>query len=133
MFYGLGSNDVGGFFVSLIVIFLYFYEWEGLFFNFILAVMVEEEILGVNGIVVVFLELLEIVVGIIGEFMQMQLAIVECGLMVIDVEVIGIVGYVVRNEGVNVIYLVLKDIEWICQYDFEWVSCLLGLVKVIVM
>lgn len=69
MFYGLGSNDVGGFFVSLIVIFLYFYEWEGLFFNFILAVMVEEEILGVNGIVVVFLELLEIVVGIIGEFM----------------------------------------------------------------
>ena len=59
----------------------------------------------------------------------MQLAIAERGLMVIDAEVTGIAGHAARNEGVNAIYLALKDIEWIRQHDFERVSRLLGPVK----
>ncbi len=110
--YGLGSNDAGGPLVSLIATFLHFYEREDLPFNLILAATAEEEISGANG-----------------EPTQMQLAIAERGLMVIDAEVTGIAGHAARNEGVNAIYLALKDIEWIRQHDFERVSRLLGPVK----
>jgi len=127
--YGLGSNDAGGPLVSLIATFLHFYEREDLPFNLILAATAEEEISGANGIAAVLPELPEIAVGIIGEPTQMQLAIAERGLMVIDAEVTGIAGHAARNEGVNAIYLALKDIEWIRQHDFERVSRLLGPVK----
>jgi acetylornithine deacetylase len=127
--YGLGSNDAGGPLVSLIATFLHFYEREDLPFNLILAATAEEEISGANGIAAVLPELPEIAVGIIGEPTQMQLAIAERGLMVIDAEVTGIAGHAARNEGVNAIYLALKDIEWIRQHRFEQVSRLLGPVK----
>src|SRR6201991_275428 len=46
--YGLGSNDAGGCLVSLINVFLYFYDQENLRYNFCLATTAEEEISGVN-------------------------------------------------------------------------------------
>lgn len=127
--YGLGSNDAGGPLVSLIATFLHFYNREDLPFNLILAATAEEEISGSNGIAAVLPELPDVAVGIIGEPTQMQLAIAERGLMVIDAEVTGIAGHAARNEGVNAIYLALKDIDWIRQHDFEKVSRLLGPVK----
>jgi acetylornithine deacetylase len=125
----LGSNDAGGPLVSLIATFLHFYDREDLPFNLILAATAEEEISGANGIAAVLPELPEIAVGIIGEPTQMQLAIAERGLMVIDAEVTGLAGHAARDEGVNAIYLALKDIEWIRQHRFEQVSRLLGPVK----
>jgi len=127
--YGLGSNDAGGPLVSLIATFLHFYDREDLPFNLILAATAEEEISGANGIAAVLPELPEITVGIIGEPTQIQLAIAERGLMVIDAEVTGLAGHAARDEGVNAIYLALKDIEWIWQHRFEQVSRLLGPVK----
>ncbi|MCR9100675.1 MAG: M20 family metallo-hydrolase [bacterium] len=127
--YGLGSNDAGGPLVSLIATFLHFYKREDLPFNLILAATAEEEISGANGIATVLPELPEIAVGLIGEPTQMQLATAERGLMVIDAEVTGLAGHAARDEGVNAIYLALKDIEWIRQHRFEQVSRLLGPVK----
>lgn len=53
--------------------------------------------------------------------------------MVFDVIVIGKVGYVVCNEGDNVIYKVLDDIVWFCDYCFVKELLLLGFVKMSVM
>jgi acetylornithine deacetylase len=54
----------------------------------------------------------------------MQPAVAERGLMVIDAEVIGVAGHAARNEGLNAIYLALKDIESIESLRFhdpsEW-------------
>ena len=44
--FGLGSNDAGGPLVSLIAVFVHFYDAENLPFNLILAATAEEEIIG---------------------------------------------------------------------------------------
>ncbi|MCB0551773.1 MAG: M20 family metallo-hydrolase [Phaeodactylibacter sp.] len=127
--YGLGSNDAGGPLVSLIATFLHFYKREGLPFNLVMAATAEEEISGPNGIASILEELPEIAVGIIGEPTQMQLAIAERGLMVIDAVARGKSGHAARDEGVNAIYLALQDIQWIKDYRFEKISPTLGPVK----
>ncbi|MCB0596996.1 MAG: M20 family metallo-hydrolase [Lewinellaceae bacterium] len=127
--YGLGSNDAGGPLVSLIATFLHFYTAEALPFNLILAATAEEEISGPNGIASILEELPEIAVGLIGEPTQMQMAVAERGLMVIDAETKGKAGHAAREEGINAIYLALQDIQWIKEYQFEKVSPTLGRVK----
>ena len=127
--YGLGSNDAGGPLVSLIAAFIHFYQREDLPFNLILAATAEEEISGLNGIAALLGELPPITLGIIGEPTQMQMAIAERGLMVIDAAAKGKAGHAARGEGVNAIYLALEDIAWIRGYQFEKVSPLLGPVK----
>lgn len=127
--FGLGSNDAGGPLVSLIAAFLHFYQAEGLPFNLILAATAEEEISGPGGISSILEELPEISVGIIGEPTQMQMAVAERGLMVIDAVARGKAGHAAREEGVNAIYLALQDIQWIREYRFEKVSPTLGPVK----
>ena len=127
--YGLGSNDAGGPLVSLIATFLHFHATEGLPFNLILAATAEEEISGPNGIASILAELPEIAVGIIGEPTQMQMAIAERGLMVIDAVARGKAGHAARDEGVNAIYLALQDIQWIKEHTFEKISPTLGPVK----
>jgi acetylornithine deacetylase len=127
--YGLGSNDAGGPLVSLIAVFLHYYERESLPFNLILAATAEEEISGTQGIAALLSELPPIALGIIGEPTQMQMAIAERGLMVIDAVVKGKAGHAAREEGINAIYLALEDIAWIRGYQFEQVSPLLGPVK----
>ena len=64
-----------------------------------------------------------------GEPTEMQPAIAEKGLMVLDVTATGKAGHAARNEGDNAIYKVLDDIAWFRDYRFEKESPLLGPVK----
>ncbi|MDG2419425.1 MAG: M20/M25/M40 family metallo-hydrolase, partial [Saprospiraceae bacterium] len=120
--FGLGSNDAGGCLVSLIATFLFFYEKENLNYNIILAATAEEEISGKNGIASVVDDFGKIDFGIIGEPTEMQMAIAEKGLMVVDGIAKGKAGHAAREEGINAIYEVLEDLEWIRNYKFEKVS-----------
>ena len=127
--FGLGSNDAGGSLVSLIATFLYFYEKENLKYNIILAATAEEEISGHNGIEVLLPQLGKIDFAIVGEPTQMQMAVAEKGLMVLDCTANGKAGHAAREEGENSIYKAITDIEWFNSYKFDKVSDLLGPVK----
>jgi acetylornithine deacetylase len=124
--FGLGSNDAGGCLVSLIATFLYYYEKDDLKYNLVLAATAEEEISGNNGIEILLPELGSIEFGIVGEPTQMNMAVAEKGLMVLDCVSHGKAGHAARNEGENSIYKALKDIEWFRNYSFPKVSELLG-------
>jgi len=127
--YGLGSNDAGGCLVSLIAVFLHFYEDEDMLYNFCLAATGEEEISGSGGIASVLSDLGELSFAIVGEPTQMNLAIAEKGLMVLDCEAKGEAGHAARDEGVNAIYMAMKDVEWFRTYRFPKESDTLGPIK----
>lgn len=127
--FGLGSNDAGGSLVSLITTFLYFYDKEYLKYNLVLAATAEEEISGHNGIEILLPQLGKIDLGIVGEPTQMQMAVAEKGLMVLDCMATGKAGHAAREEGDNAITKAIKDIEWFNSYKFGKVSDLLGPVK----
>ncbi|KEQ29810.1 M20 family metallo-hydrolase [Pedobacter antarcticus] len=127
--YGLGSNDAGGCLVSLIATFLYFYEQDGLSYNLCLAATSEEEISGNNGLECVIPDLGPLEFGIVGEPTQMNLAIAERGLLVLDCTVTGKAGHAAREEGDNAIYKALKAIDWFRHYRFSKVSEVFGPLK----
>ncbi|MDB5089807.1 MAG: acetylornithine deacetylase [Mucilaginibacter sp.] len=127
--FGLGSNDAGGCLVSLINVFLYFYERENLKYNFCLATTAEEEISGVNGLELIIPELGQLDFGIVGEPTLMQLAIAERGLMVLDCVAHGKAGHAAREEGDNAIYKALADIEWFRTFRFPNESEVFGPIK----
>lgn len=127
--FGLGSNDAGGALVSLIATFLYFYEEQNLNYNLVLAATAEEEISGKNGVEILLPHLGKIDCGIVGEPTQMQMAVAERGLLVLDCIAEGKAGHAAREEGDNAIYKAMKDIEWFQSFRFEKVSDLLGPVK----
>src|ERR1700743_372763 len=127
--YGLGSNDAGGCLVSLIMTFLYFYERDGLKYNFCLATTAEEEISGVNGLELIIPELGKLDFGIVGEPTGMQLAIAERGLMVLDCVAHGRAGHAAREEGENAIYKAWPDMEWFRTFKFPEESEVFGPVK----
>ena len=127
--FGLGSNDAGGPLVSLIATFLYFNQQPNLKYNLVLAASAEEEISGKDGIELVLPHLGKIDCAIVGEPTQMQMAVAERGLMVLDCIAHGKAGHAARNEGENSIYKAIKDIEWFQSYQFSKVSDLLGPVK----
>ena len=140
--YGLGSNDAGGALVSLIVTFLHFYRMEDLRYNLVLTATAEEEISGHNGIEALLNspQFLHSVresdntsfsnwSGIGGEPTEMQMAVAERGLMVLDCISKGRAGHAARNEGENAIYNAMKDVEWFRTFEFERKSDLLGPVK----
>jgi acetylornithine deacetylase len=127
--YGLGSNDAGGCLVSLIAVFLYFYDKTDLKYNFCLATTAEEEISGVNGLELIIPELGKLDFGIVGEPTQMQLAVAERGLMVLDCVAHGKAGHAAREEGDNAIYKAMKDIEWFHTYRFPKESDVFGPIK----
>lgn len=155
--YGLGSNDAGGSLVSLIATFIYFHQQEDLSYNLILAATAEEEISGPNGIESLLrqeefskfakeqnirsasmerVQTASFMGGghvqwsaIVGEPTNMQMAIAEKGLLVLDCNANGKAGHAGRNEGENAIYKACKDIEWFHSYRFDKVSDLLGSVK----
>lgn len=129
MLYGLGSNDAGGSLVSLAAAFLHFYEQQDLKYNLCLALTAEEEISGKNGLELILPELGELEFAIVGEPTQMQMAIAEKGLLVLDCTVYGKAGHAARDEGENAIYKALKDIEWFRTYEFAKKSELFGPVK----
>ncbi|MDZ7682230.1 MAG: M20/M25/M40 family metallo-hydrolase [Fodinibius sp.] len=82
--YGLGSNDAGGALVSLLAAFIHFYEQQNLKYNLVFAATAEEEISGDNGISSILDRLPDIHSAIVGEPTQMQMAVAEKGLMVLD-------------------------------------------------
>lgn len=127
--YGLGSNDAGGSLVSLIAVFLHFYQRQDLRYNLVLAATAEEEVSGPNGIEALLPRLGRIDCGIVGEPTQMQLAIAEKGLLVLDAVATGRTGHAAREEGENALYTALEDIHWFQTYRFPKVSDLLGPVK----
>jgi acetylornithine deacetylase len=127
--FGLGSNDAGGPLVSLISTFVRFYNEPSLKYNLVLAATAEEEISGHNGIEMLLPTLGKIDFAIVGEPTQMQMAIAEKGLLVLDCTVTGKAGHAARNEGDNAIYKAMRDIEWFKSYQFRRISDLLGPVK----
>ncbi len=130
--FGLGSNDAGGCLVSLIGTFLYFYEQEGLSYNICLATTAEEEISGNDGLECVLPDLGALEFAIVGEPTQMNLAIAERGLLVLDCTSTGKAGHAAREEGDNAIYKALKDIDWFRNYRFSKVSEVFGPLKMTV-
>lgn len=124
--YGLGSNDAGGCLVSLIATFLYFHDRPDMKYNVIIAATAEEEISGSGGVEYTLPYLPKIDCAIVGEPTQMQMAVAERGLMVLDCTSEGKAGHAARNEGDNAVYKAMKDIEWFRTYKFSKVSDLLG-------
>ncbi|HEX2845708.1 MAG TPA: M20 family metallo-hydrolase [Chitinophagaceae bacterium] len=124
--FGLGSNDAGGCLVSLLAGFLHFYDHTSLRYNIAIAATAEEEISGVGGIEKTLSYLPAIDFAIVGEPTQMQMAVAERGLMVLDCVSHGKAGHAARNEGDNSIYKAVKDIEWFRTYQLEKISPLLG-------
>lgn len=128
--FGLGSNDAGGCLVSLMACFLHFRERKGLAFNLLFAASAEEEISGAKGIASIIEELRPIDLAIVGEPTQMQMAIAEKGLMVIDGIAEGQAGHAARDEGINALYIALDDIARLRKMKFDKTSDQLGPVKV---
>ncbi|MDO4186285.1 MAG: M20 family metallo-hydrolase [Bacteroidales bacterium] len=126
--YGLGSNDAGASLVSLMQVFLELCQTTQAY-NLIFLASCEEEVSGKNGIECVLPLLPPIDFAIVGEPTEMQPAIAEKGLMVLDVTAYGKSGHAAREEGVNAIYLAMADMAWFRDYRFEKVSPFLGPVK----
>jgi len=129
--YGLGSNDAGGCLCSLMATFLALDEDEQAY-NLVFAASAEEEISGKDGFELIQKEIGKIDIGIVGEPTLMQMAIVEKGLMVLDVEAKGKAGHAARGEGVNAIEKAMKDLQWFQTYEFDKDSNMLGRVKMTV-
>ncbi len=140
--YGLGSNDAGGPLVALIATFLYFYEAADLPVNLVLAATAEEEISGINGVEALlkdpgFLAQTGAAAlaaearfanwsAIVGEPTEMELAVAEKGLLVIDCTVTGKTGHAARQEGINALYKAVDAIQWFRNYQFPKQSDTLG-------
>lgn len=129
--FGLGSNDAGASVVSLLQSFFYLTQ-QNQTYNLIFAATAEEEISGKNGLESLLLELPKIDFAIVGEPTNMNLAVAEKGLMVLDCTVQGQAGHAARNEGDNAIYKAMHDIDWFRTFEFPKKSELLGAVKMTV-
>lgn len=129
--YGLGSNDCGGGLVSLLQVLRILNSGAAgeVPYNLVYMASAEEEVSGENGARLALPTLPHIDVALIGEPTGMQPAVAEKGLLVVDVISHGKSGHAARNEGINAIYLMLPDLQWIKDYKFQKVSDLLGEVK----
>ena len=128
---GVGSNDAGASAVSLLATYINFLN-DDLPFNLIVAITAEEESSGQLNVASILPNLPKIDLGIVGEPTQMDMAIAERGLVVMDVIVKGKTGHAARNEGVNAIYEAIDVMNWFKTYQFERVSDMLGPVKMTV-
>ena len=120
--FGLGSNDAGGSLVSLITAFCHFYGREDMSYNLILLASAEEENSGDLGIRSVIPKLPVIDFAIVGEPTEMNLAIAEKGLLVLDCYAHGTAGHAAHVRGDNAIYKAMKAIEWFQTHTFERIS-----------
>ncbi|MCH5306730.1 MAG: M20 family metallo-hydrolase [Prevotella sp.] len=130
--YGLGSNDCGGGLVSLLQAYRILRQKPDLPYNLVYLASCEEEISGPNGFSLALPHLPKIDVAIVGEPTNMQPAIAEKGLMVIDGIARGKSGHAAGDEGVNAIYEALDDLLWLRDYRFKKSSLLLGPTKMTV-
>lgn len=129
--FGLGSNDAGASVACLLYSFFYLTQKQQSY-NLIFSATAEEEISGNNGIESLLQELPKIDFAIVGEPTDMNLAVAEKGLMVLDCIATGKAGHAARNEGENAIYKALEDVSWFKNYVFNKKSDLLGEVKMTV-
>jgi len=127
--YGLGSNDAGGPLVALIATFLHYYDRKDLAYNLVMAASAEEEISGTGGIESIWPLLQPIAFAVVGEPTLCDMATAEKGLMVLDCIAKGKPGHAAREEGINAIYLAMKDIEWFRTFRFPKTSDTLGDMK----
>ncbi len=130
--YGLGSNDAGASLVSLLVVFLNFYERKDLSHNLILAATGEEENSGPNGLKSLLPELGPLDLAIIGEPTGMELAVAERGLMVLRCRAEGKAGHAAHTNHDNAIIRACNDIQWFSTFQFARSSEVLGPVKITV-
>lgn len=126
--FGLGSNDAGASLVGLWATFVYFYG-KKLNYNLIFAATAEEEIFGENGIKSILGTLGKIDFAIVGEPTQMQLAVAEKGLVVLNCRAYGTASHAAHPNANNSIYKAVDDIQKIRNFEFEKVSDVLGSVK----
>ena len=126
--YGLGSNDAGASVVSLYEVFNLLSQHKQPC-NLIFLASAEEEISGKYGIESVLPLLPTIAFAVVGEPTNMQLAVAEKGLMVLDCTVTGKSGHAAREEGINAITRALKEVEWFNAFQFPCKSDFLGPVK----
>ena len=126
--YGLGSNDDGGSLIALLRTFLALKDREEPY-RLVFSATAEEETDGPGGIELIFPQIGEIALGIIGEPTGMKMAVAEKSLMVLDCTAYGKSGHAAREEGVNAIYKAVRDIETLRDYSFPKVSEHLGKVK----
>lgn len=129
--YGLGSNDAGASLVSLLHTF-FILTSKKQDYNLVFLASCEEEVSGKDGAEAIVPLLPKIEFGIVGEPTQMNPAIAEKGLLVLDCTAYGKAGHAARNEGDNAIYKALHDVEWFRTFQFPKVSDLLGTVKMTV-
>lgn len=127
--YGLGSNDAGASVAALVETFL---AWahKPLPFNLMLAISAEEERGGERGIRALLPAIDKVDMALVGEPTDMQAAIGERGLVVLDCKAHGTSGHAAHGGGVNAIYAAIKDIEQLQSFKFERVSPLLGDVRI---
>ena len=140
--YGLGSNDCGGGLVSLLAVYRQIVNSKSSNcpMNLVFLASAEEEVSGKDGIAYALPEIVNnklsnrpmIDVALVGEPTEMQPAVAEKGLMVIDGYSHGVSGHAAREEGVNAIYKALDDLTWLRDYRFQRVSPLLGPTKMTV-
>ena len=126
--YGLGSNDAGASVVSLLQVFLALCRTRQAY-NLVFLASCEEEVSGAGGIESVLPLLPPVSFALVGEPTEMQPAIAEKGLMVLDVTATGRSGHAARDEGDNAIYHAMDDIDWFRRHRFAKESPLLGPVK----
>lgn len=124
--YGLGSNDCGAGLVCLLQTYRRALVTPHRPYNLVYLASAEEEVSGSGGIAAVLPLLPPIDVALVGEPTGLQPAIAERGLMVLDLISHGRSGHAARHEGVNAIYEMLDDLQWIRSYRFERVSPFLG-------
>lgn len=129
--YGLGSNDDGGSVVSLLQVYKTLIRTEQTY-NLVYSASCEEEVSGKNGLESVLPLFPPVTVALVGEPTEMQPAVAEKGLMVLDVTAHGKAGHAARNEGENAIYKALDDINWFREHRMRQESPLLGPVKMTV-
>ena len=135
---GLGSNDDGAGLASLTETFFYFCNHNSNV-NILLALSTEEERSGKGGMTAIIKELnksanknIKPDFAIVGEPTQMNPAIAERGLLVLDGKARGKSGHAARNEGINALYIAADDIQTLRNYKFKRHSALMGNVKLTV-
>jgi len=123
--YGLGSNDAGGSLIALLAAFCHYHEKE-MPFNLIFAATAEEEISGANGIESVLPLLGKIDWGIVGEPTEMNIAVAERGLLVLDCTVHGTANHAAYGSKDSALYKAMEDIDFIRNHSFEKSCTYLG-------
>lgn len=128
--FGLGSNDAGGALVGLFHAFVHFHGEPNMKYNLIFSAVAEEETSSENGVIRLLKELPEVEFGIVGEPTEMNLAIAEKGLVVLDGLIKGVPGHAAHSNTVNPIYALAKDVEWLGNFAFEKQSEVTGPVRI---